>query len=172
MVARYDFCHLGSGECSVMDDGDGSFVHYDDYAKLESDHKSAMLTLDKIVELLGTSDKLSISEQVAALQLQVVNLAVENSTIKTMNDCLSEELRGYKSDGAFYGPDMHKLWYSHAGAIPETSIMLANIHAQGVDEFLNKIEWIIRAECNPDKTESIISGLKGFAAQLRKGEKK
>lgn len=61
---------------------------------------------------------------------QVVNLAVENSTIKTMNDCLAEELRGYESDDAFDGPDMHKLWHSHAGALPSTEAAVASIKVQ------------------------------------------
>ncbi|WP_313471054.1 hypothetical protein [Atlantibacter hermannii] len=38
-------------------------------------------------------------------------LAAENAAIKTMNDCLSEELRSYESDGAFEGPKMHLLWW-------------------------------------------------------------
>lgn len=34
---------------------------------------------------------------------QCDELAVENGTIKTMNDCLSEELRSYESDAAIAG---------------------------------------------------------------------
>ena len=40
---------------------------------------------------------------------QNAQLAAENMSIKAMNDCLSEELRGYESDGAFEGPKMNLL---------------------------------------------------------------
>jgi hypothetical protein len=42
---------------------------------------SAMLTISQITQVLGASDTLSISEQVAALNQQVVSLAVENSSL-------------------------------------------------------------------------------------------
>jgi len=38
-------------------------------------------------------------------------LVAECAAIKLMNDCLSEELRKYESDGAFEGPLMHLLWW-------------------------------------------------------------
>lgn len=49
------------------DDEDGHYVAYDDYAELESAHKAAMLTISRITDVVGTSDTLSISGQVAAL---------------------------------------------------------------------------------------------------------
>lgn len=85
------------------------------------------------------------------LNQQVVNLAVENAVMKS--DYINIPV--LKRMGI---PIIHA-----------TDLEVENIQAQGVDNFLDKIEWIIRAECNPDKTESIISGLKGFASQLRKG---
>ncbi|WP_273968115.1 hypothetical protein [Enterobacter cancerogenus] len=45
------------------------------------------------------------------MQMQVENLAAELQSVKAMNDCLSEELRGYESDGAFESPRMHLLWW-------------------------------------------------------------
>ena len=45
------------------------------------------------------------------LELKVEQLVAENSSVKAMNDCLSEEMRGYESDGAFEGPKMHLLWW-------------------------------------------------------------
>jgi len=106
------------------------------------------------------------------LNKQVVNLAVENSTIKTMNDCLAEELRGYESDGAFDGPDMHKLWYSHAGALPATGTMLANIQAQGVEK-LSTFAGKEYQRAAGDKTlqrkwKGIVLLCTDFASQLRK----
>ncbi|SUW63452.1 Uncharacterised protein [Buttiauxella agrestis] len=97
------------------------------------------------------------------LNKQVVNLAVESSTIKTMNDCLAEELRGYESDGAFDGPDMHKLWHSHAGALPATGTMLANIQAQVWLEAKDLAKSMLAA----DSVDHIDFLFDGKAQQLR-----
>lgn len=45
------------------------------------------------------------------LEARCAALASELQSVKAMNDCLSEELRGYESDGAFEGPKMHLLWW-------------------------------------------------------------
>ncbi|MHC7573471.1 hypothetical protein ACYA0V_19130 [Klebsiella pneumoniae] len=63
---------------------------------------------------------------------QNAQLAAENMSIKAMNDCLSEELRGYESDGAFEGPKMHLLWWQVE--TPATDRIVAGIKADGVAE--------------------------------------
>lgn len=60
-------------------------------------------------------------------------LAAENVQIKAMNDCLSEELRGYESDGAFEGPKMHLLWWQVE--TPATDRIVAEAEARGVEKF-------------------------------------
>lgn len=50
-------------------------------------------------------------EDYVALEARCAALAAELQSVKAMNDCLSEELRGYESDGAFEGPKMHLLWW-------------------------------------------------------------
>ncbi|RZF18780.1 hypothetical protein [Serratia marcescens] len=67
-----------------------------------------------------------------AQQKRADALAVENQAVKAMNDCLSEELRGYESDGAFEGPNMHLLWWK--SETPATDAALAAIQAQGVEK--------------------------------------
>ncbi|EGT3137564.1 hypothetical protein [Citrobacter farmeri] len=52
---------------------------------------------------------------------------------------------------------------------PATAAFLAEVRAQARTDFIGRIEWIIRNECNPDKTEKILNELQSFAAQLRKG---
>lgn len=104
-------------------------------------------------------------KQIEALKNERDALAAENSTIKTMNDCLAEELRGYESDGAFDGPDMHKLWHSHASALPATDASIANIHAQGVDMAITVIKTMMSATA---PAHHAIGMLKAQAAQLRK----
>ena len=74
--------------------------------------------------------------QLANAESKCRELAAENSTIKVMNDCLSEELRGYESDGAFEGPKMHLLWWK--AETPATDAFLAEVRAQGVTEYASK----------------------------------
>ncbi|HFI8502065.1 TPA: hypothetical protein ACGSH7_000366 [Escherichia coli] len=52
---------------------------------------------------------------------------------------------------------------------PATDAFLAEVRAQARTDFIGRIEWIIRNECNPDKTETILNELQSFADQLRKG---
>lgn len=116
------------------------------------------------------SDKKPTYEE---LEAQVQGLAAENGSIKVMNDCLSEELRGYESDGAFEGPKMHLLWWK--AETPATDAALAEIRAQGVDMFVQKCQG---------KAESAIAGdirdnwnllgahASDFAQQLRKEQGK
>lgn len=94
------------------------------------------------------------------LREKVRQLAAENVAIKTMNDCLSEELRGYESDGAFEGPMMHLLWWQ--AEIPATSAYLAGIKADGVEQAAN--------ECYG--AGYICETLLAYAQQLREGADK
>lgn len=72
-----------------------------------------------------------------ALADQNAQLAAENVQIKAMNDCLSEELRGYESDGAFEGPKMHLLWWQVE--TPATDRIVAAQRSAFVDEAVSKI---------------------------------
>ena len=60
-----------------------------------------------------------------------------NVQIKAMNDCLSEELRGYESDGAFEGPKMHLLWWQVE--TPATDRIVAGIKADEEKAVLNDL---------------------------------
>lgn len=69
-------------------------------------------TVNELIQSLESAGELSIKEtKVMELAKAYQQLAAENLQIKAMNDCLSEELRGYESDGAFEGPKMHLLWW-------------------------------------------------------------
>ncbi|ADC57676.1 conserved hypothetical protein [Klebsiella variicola At-22] len=87
-------------------------------------------------------------------------LAAENVQIKAMNDCLSEELRGYESDGAFEGPKMHLLWWQVE--TPATDRIVAGIKADGVEQAAN--------ECYG--AGYIYETLLAYAQQMRKGADK
>ncbi|HAK4226008.1 TPA: hypothetical protein H1T49_002821 [Salmonella enterica] len=53
------------------------------------------------------------------------------------------------------------------GNMPATDAFLAEVRAQARNDFIGRIEWIIRNECNPDKTEAIINELQNFSDQLK-----
>ncbi|MGH5088820.1 hypothetical protein ACR912_29180, partial [Klebsiella pneumoniae] len=84
----------------------------------------------ELIASLGSAGELSIREQkFLKLAKAYQQLAAENVQIKAMNDCLSEELRGYESDGAFEGPKMHLLWWQVE--TPATDRIVAGIKADG-----------------------------------------
>ncbi|MFO3754744.1 hypothetical protein [Klebsiella aerogenes] len=91
----------------------------------EGEVTALALTLEKSREASGCQ---------AGVDLQdwVKQLAAESLSIKPMNDCLSEELRGYESDGAFDGPKMHLLWWQVE--TPATDRIVAGIKASAIPE--------------------------------------
>ncbi|MDU7098571.1 MAG: hypothetical protein E6314_09210 [Enterobacter sp.] len=50
---------------------------------------------------------------------------------------------------------------------PATDASLAEVRASARNYFIGRIEWIIRNECNPDKTEAIINELQNFSDELK-----
>ncbi|MEB1798505.1 hypothetical protein VBR24_01515 [Klebsiella pneumoniae] len=91
------------------------------------------ITLQAVNELIASLEsagELSIREQkFLKLAKAYQQLAAENVQIKAMNDCLSEELRGYESDGAFEGPKMNLLWWQVE--TPATDRIVAGVKADG-----------------------------------------
>ncbi|MFZ8540099.1 hypothetical protein ACO1Y9_09085 [Klebsiella quasipneumoniae] len=47
--------------------------------------------------------------------------------------------------------------------IPAYQSFLAEVRAQARTDFIGRIEWIIRNECNPEKTETILNELQSFS---------
>ena len=70
-----------------------------------------------------------------ASEQQLAAVVEECASVKAMNDCLSEELRGYESDGAFDGPKMHLLWWQCE--TPATDAYLAEVRAHARNEGIN-----------------------------------
>ncbi|MBK2542627.1 hypothetical protein FKK34_22645 [Klebsiella quasipneumoniae] len=117
-------------------------------------------TVNELIQSLESAGELSIREQKflklakefricsasldAAIKTgnmladQNAQLAAENMSIKAMNDCLSEELRGYESDGAFEGPKMHLLWWQVE--TPATDRIVAEAEARGVEKAIAHLE--------------------------------
>lgn len=99
-------------------------------------------------------------------------LAAESQAVKAMNDCLSEELRGYESDGAFEGPKMHLLWWKVQ--TPATNSFLAELRAQGVDLAIAELNQLAErsekdAPVGAGHHRSAALFLQLISTQLRKG---
>ena len=93
-------------------------------------------TVNELIQSLESAGELSIKERkYLELAKAYQQLAAETLQIKAMNDCLSEELRGYESDGAFEGPNMHLLWWKTE--TPATDRIVAGIKADGRVEGIN-----------------------------------
>ncbi|EIX9026403.1 hypothetical protein MLE08_002574 [Klebsiella aerogenes] len=124
---------------------------------------AALLTIEKCRELSGCP---------AGVDLQdwVKKLAAENLAIKAMNDCLSEELRGYESDGAFEGPKMHLLWWQVE--LPATERIVAEAEACGVEKFAAKLRIPGDDQFFDAVAEGVAGAADAFAKQLREGADK
>ncbi|SWE50556.1 hypothetical protein [Klebsiella pneumoniae] len=146
------------------------------------------ITLQAVNELIASLEnagELSIREQkFLKLAKAFKQLAAENVQIKAMNDCLSEELRGYESDGAFEGPKMHLLWWQVE--TPATDAYLAGIKADAITATLDACSDYLDTDCVMDRldisyeeAEKRTSGaiefhdaMVNFANQLREGADK
>lgn len=53
----------------------------------------------------------------------------------------------------------------HCGVAADA--ILAEVRASARNDFIGRIEWIIRNECNPDKTEAIINEFQNFSDELK-----
>ncbi|MEH5319218.1 hypothetical protein [Klebsiella pneumoniae] len=95
--------------------------------------------VNELIASLESAGELSIREQkFLKLAKAFKQLEAENVQIKAMNDCLSEELRGYESDGAFEGPKMHLLWWQVE--TPATDRIVAEAEARGVEKAIVHLE--------------------------------
>ena len=129
-------------------------------------------TVNELIASLESADELSIREQkFLKLAKAFKQLAAENVQIKAMNDCLSEELRGYESDGAFEGPKMHLLWWQVE--TPATDRFVAGIKADGASEFISRLQQCVdEGDFVGDEVAVIVGAIdcgKEFCEQLREG---
>ncbi|MEH8798185.1 hypothetical protein RAG08_10010 [Klebsiella variicola subsp. variicola] len=142
-------------------------------------------TVNELIASLDSAGELSIREQkFLKLAKAFKQLAAENVQIKAMNDCLSEELRGYESDGAFEGPKMHLLWWQVE--TPATDRIVAGIKADAITASLDACSDYLETDCVMDRldisyeeAEKRTSGaiefhdaMVDFANQLREGADK
>lgn len=144
-----------------------SFEHI--WGESVSELTAAHSTIEKAREVTNCPDGVN-------LQDHLKKLVAESLAIKAMNDCLSEELRGYESDGAFDGPDMHLLWWKCE--TQATDSILREAEARGVDAFTAKLRRDLE-ELDPEifaygevknALDMAITSSEMFARQLREGK--
>ncbi len=124
----------------------------------------------------------SIKHADAAVKLaheKFSELAAENAGLKSNGrELLSEACKVYEKFNATISSDsgdfidgqtLHEFQFVLDVETPATDAFLAEVRAQERTDFIGRIEWIIRNECNPDKTETILNELQSFSDQLRKG---
>ncbi|HHL1339816.1 TPA: hypothetical protein ACQ3CY_000697 [Klebsiella pneumoniae] len=140
-------------------------------------------TVNELIASLESAGELSIREQkFLKLAKAFKQLESENVQIKAMNDCLSEELRGYESDGAFDGPKMHLLWWQVE--TPATDRIVAGIKAEAKSHDLNAFISHYSAELDNHianggdqfderavRLRGVIVGARMFREKLRDEEK-
>lgn len=108
--------------------------------------------VNELIQSLESAGELSIREQkFLKLAKAFKQLAAENVQIKAMNDCLSEELRGYESDGAFEGPKMHLLWWQVE--TPATDRIVAGIKADAITASLDACSDYLETDCVMDRLD-------------------
>ncbi|AFH20655.1 hypothetical protein HK446_027 [Escherichia phage HK446] len=113
------------------------------------------------------------------LEAKCTSLAAENAGMKSNGrELLSEACKVYEKFNATISSDsgdfidgqtLHEFQFVLDVETPATDAFLAEVRAQERTDFIGRIEWIIRNECNPDKTETILNELQSFSDQLRKG---
>lgn len=102
---------------------------------------------------------------VAELEAKCAALATELSAVETIhNDAVFITDEHYEQ----CPPEVQKMIRSLAVMqIPAYQAFMAEVLASARNDFIGRIEWIIRNECNPDKTEAIINELQNFSDELK-----
>ncbi|HHL2825814.1 TPA: hypothetical protein ACQ431_004083 [Citrobacter murliniae] len=126
-------------------------------------------------ELAAEKKLTDMAVQLANAESKCRELAAENSEVKVAAILLADEAAQiYKRWNLTQQPDgdivdmqtiQEMLCACHE--TPATDAFLAEVRASARDNFIDRIEWIIRNECNPDKTEAIISELQKFSGELK-----
>lgn len=133
----------------------------------DENHVAAMNSIKAIIAILGSSDTLGISEQVAELKAQRDALAAENAGLKEANGIALKILNNEETI-------VTSLWASSVQKVevetPSTEAFLDEVRAQGVERFLTF--------CGEENSvfieekayyRSLADAIDEFAAQLRRG---
>ncbi|EPV3656681.1 hypothetical protein ACV4J1_002727 [Citrobacter sedlakii] len=134
--------------------------------------KKKLSVINSLAEAAEQASKLA-QEATEKLVQERNALAAENAKLA---DCANFYRLGFKPvKGAFgieYRPTEQLLDDCGNTAIeaiktPATDAFLAEVRACARKDFIDRIEWIIRNECNPEKTETILNELQSFSETVR-----
>lgn len=151
-VTRYDV----NGPSSVFEDVNGSLVDFKDYAALEAKRAALAAELKQ-----SKIDADCYKKGMEASNARLVQIAAELSAIDAIhNDAVFITDSHYEQ----CPPGVQKIVGALAVLqIPAYQSFLAEVRAQARTDFIGRIEWIIRNECNPEKTETILNELQSFS---------
>lgn len=145
-VKRYDMKEVFKGRMAVVETSAGAFVTHGDYSVIEQ-----KLT-DMAVQLANAESK---CRELAA-ELSAVD-KIHNEAVFITDDHYEQ-----------CPPEVQKMIRSLAVLqIPAYTVFMAEVRASARNDFIDRIEWIIRNECNPEKTEAIINELQNFSDELK-----
>ena len=113
--------------------------------------------------------------QLANAESKCRELSAENAALKNPDNWLLQSDYGYEAsevatqNGATEDESLRAGMIAIINRIgtPATDAFLAEVRASARNDFIGRIEWIIRNECNPDKTEAIINELQNFSDELK-----
>lgn len=110
--------------------------------------------------------------EIAALLKERDALAVENAKAKSvLKQCQEYFIAGIRNEIRPTNEGyLHMICDTFDDETPTTDAAIASIQAQGVKNFIGRIEWVIRNECNHEVTERILAGLSDFSKELHKVE--
>jgi hypothetical protein len=128
------------------------------------------------------SDYVALEQKLTDMAVHLANaeskcreLAVENAALKATCD----DRRTFIMNGVQLGyikvptvdtdPALEtiRIAVSPQAPTPATDAFLDEVRYQARTDFIGRIEWIIRNECNPDKTEEIINEMQNFSEELK-----
>ncbi|MEG6183280.1 hypothetical protein UXP39_12555 [Enterobacter sichuanensis] len=128
-----------------------------------------------MMQACGEDGPKSVADKFAELEARCAALAAENAGLKADKVRIfnSGYQRGHEATVEGYYIDIHQndITTYHEDIVaeiaeeqtPATDAFLAEVRAQARTDFIGRIEWIIRNECNPEKTETILNELQSFS---------
>ncbi|HGG5707344.1 TPA: hypothetical protein ACJG17_000484 [Salmonella enterica subsp. enterica serovar Bareilly] len=115
-----------------------------------SDQLSPPITGESFcTDMVRHSDYADLEEKCAALAAE--NAGLKKSEVEFNEYCRHE------------CEDVGDTWVDDFTETPATDAFLAEVRAGARKDFIDRIEWIIRNECNPEKTETILNELQSFS---------
>lgn len=150
---------------SLEEDEEGSYVNYEDYVALEQ-----KLT-DMAVQLANAESK--CRELAAENEKQLTHseaLAVDNAALREVVERMVNQfaMSGISPEEKSINPAKSLMFDAKSALfMPAADAFLAEVRTSARNDFIDRIEWIIRNECNPEKTEAIINELQNFSDELK-----